>query len=112
MKRITLRTADDTADLAPYAGELAENGTLLQSGLLKNTGDVPLTSIRLRVTNNATLPASLGATVNGVLLEDAEREVLTEPLAPGESLPLLLTWTAGAELISGEDSGAIVGTVS
>ncbi|WP_027459261.1 hypothetical protein [Deinococcus murrayi] len=113
MKRIILRTADDTADLNPYAGELDENGTLLQSGLLKNTGDVTLTSVRLRVSNNSALPATLSATVNGVqLAEDAEREVLTEPLPPGESVPVLLTWTAGGALIAGEDSGVILGSVS
>ena len=112
MKRITLRTADDTADLNPYAGELAEGETRIESGLLKNTGDVPLTSIRLRVVNADTLPATLSCTVGGVLLTDTLQELLTAPLAPGASLSVLREWTAGAELLNGEDSGSLTGTIS
>lgn len=112
MKRITLRTADDAADLSPLAGELAEGGTLLQTGLLKNTGDEVLTSVRLRITNNADLPASASATVNGVALTETEQEVLTGPLAVGASVPLLLTWAAGATILAGEDSARIDGSVA
>lgn len=112
MKRIELRTADDTAALNPYAGELGEGGTLLQSGLLKNTGDVPLSSVRLRVVNAPGLPATLEATVNGAALTDTEQEVLSAPLAPGESVPLLLAWTALAAILNGEDSAVIDGSVA
>lgn len=112
MKRITLRTAADDADLPPLAGELAEGGTLLQTGLLKNTGDEQLSSVRLRVTNNQDLPATVAVTVNGVALTGAEQEVLTAPLAVGAAVPLLLTWTAEASILAGEDSARIDGSVA
>lgn len=112
MKRITLRTADDTADLNPYAGELVENGTLIDPGLLKNTGDAPLSSIRLRVTQSDILPATLSYAVGGVLLTDVFQEVLSAPLAPGDSLPLLRTWQGEGELISGEDSGNLIAEIA
>lgn len=112
MKRITFRTANDTADLPALAGELAENGTVLQSGILKNTGDEPLSSVRLRVVNNQDLPATVAVTVNGVALTETEQEVLTQPLAVGASVPILLTWTAGATILPGEDSARIDGSVA
>lgn len=112
MKRIEFRTADDSAALNPYAGELGESGTLPQVGLLKNTGDVALSSIRLRVQNEAGLPGILSAVVNGVTLGDTDTEVLTSPLAVGATVPLLLTWTTPASILSGEDSAGIVGTVA
>ena len=112
MKRVTFRTEDDTADLPPLAGELAEGATLLQTGLLKNTGDEVISSVRLRVTNNQDLPATVAVTVNGVTLTEVEQEVLTAPLPPLSSVPLLLTWTAGESILAGEDSARIDGSVA
>lgn len=109
MKRIELLTADGAAPLPPLAGELSEGKTLLQTGLLRNTGDEPLSSIRLRVNNTATVPATLSAVVGGVLLGEELREVLSGPLAPGESVPLLLTWTAGPSIPVAEDSATLSG---
>lgn len=112
MKRIDWRAADDSAALNPYAGELGESGTLTQSGLLKNTGDVVLSSVRLRVENEPGLPGTLSATVNGVTLDGTDQEVLTVPLAVGASVPVLLTWTTPASILTGEDSASVVGTVA
>jgi hypothetical protein len=50
--------------------------------------------------------------VNGVALDDTDKEVLTAPLDVGASVPVLLTWTTPASILSGEDSAAIVGTVA
>lgn len=113
MKAVSLRTADDSADLNPYVGMMGVNGMLSQSGILKNTGDEPITSIMLKVENTPLLPANLTASVNGKLLNEATlTEVLSNPLAPGASVPVLLTWRSGAEALTGEDSATISGTVS
>lgn len=111
-KQVSWRNGADTAGLAPYAGEVAENGSLIQNGLLKNTGTEALTSIKLKVTNEPGLPAVLAASVNGVALTGTESEVLSAPLAPGASVAVILTWTAPASIIEGEDSAGITGSVS
>lgn len=109
MKQLSRRTADDTADLPVYAGELGPGEIRVRTGLVKNTGTEPITSLKLRVVNSPDLPAQLSATIGGTDLTDALQELLSAPLAPGGSLPLVETWTAGPDGLTGEDSGQLVG---
>lgn len=110
-KQIQFRLSNDSGPLPPVAGELDENGTIVQTGILKNVGTEALTSIKLKVTNEPGLPATLAASVNGVALTGTETEVLSGPLAVGASVAAILTWTAPGTIIEGDDSGTISGSV-
>lgn len=108
MKQLTERNAADTAAFDPMFGALIAGQSRTQESLLKNTGDEPITSLKVWRVNNADLPGIATVTVNGVEVPEATApagevpaaavEVLTAPLAPGASVAVstLFTNPAGA----------------
>lgn len=113
MITLTFRTADDSAALPSMAGVVLDGAPSTQLGLLKNTGDEPITSLRLWVENDPAYPLTCAATVNGVTVPDvqgvAEGQVpensalLTAGdglpaggLPPGGTLGLSLAWSGAA----------------
>jgi len=108
MKELRLLDAPGTATAPAWMGEAGAGQSVTSSAQLKNTGTEPLTSIKMWVTNEPGLPATLTVSVAGIALTDAPQEVLTGPLAPGDSVAVLATFTAPATgMVAGEDSGGL-----
>lgn len=115
MKRLSQRTFDDQAALPELVGAVGEGRQITQNGLLKNTGDETIHSLKMWVENAAALDLTMTANVGGVDIPEAASapgtipagavEVLTAPLLVGESLAVLRTWTAPSTIsVQGMDS--------
>jgi hypothetical protein len=97
MKLLTLLNAAGTDPFPVLLGEAPSGLTVTQTGLLKNAGDVALTSVRVWVEQDAAQPGTLAAVVNGVTATATPGEVLSAPLAVGETLAVTLTFSNPAD---------------
>ena len=110
MKQLDLQLPDGNPAPITDFGNVAPGATTTARELrLVNTGDEPITSIKLRIVQDDANPGTYIVTANGVNLKGEWQEAATEqaPLAPGAFIVLSEAWSVPAGAAVGTDFAAL-----
>lgn len=96
MKQLSIQQADGTGLTSFSFGQIPEGQVGQASLQLKNTGDTPLTGLKLWIEQDNNADSKLSVNVNGTVITGTSRDTATAipDLDVGATLPLIAQYTA------------------